>query len=65
MDDGFITFVPTKRIVSPCVNVCEIDAATGLCRGCARTGDEIAGWSGGSDAWRRAVMRALPGRRVR
>ena len=62
MDDGFITFVPVKRMVSPCINVCEIDA-TGLCRGCARTTDEIAGWSSGTDAWRHAVMRALPGRR--
>ena len=63
MDDSFITFVPVKRMVSPCINICEIDIASGLCRGCARTTDEIVGWSDGTDAWRRAVMRELPGRR--
>ncbi|CAN5407818.1 hypothetical protein BH10PSE14_BH10PSE14_02280 [soil metagenome] len=63
MDDGFIAFVPVQRIVSPCVNICEIDPRDRLCRGCARTSDEIAGWSSGSDHWRDAVMRDLPGRR--
>lgn len=63
MDDSFITFVPVKRVVSPCINICEIDTTSGLCRGCARTTDEIAGWSSGTDAWRHAVMRKLPGRR--
>nr|WP_272628237.1 DUF1289 domain-containing protein [Sphingomonas sp. QA11] len=53
-----------KRIESPCVNICEMDAASGLCTGCARTIDEIAGWSSGSAAWRDAVMAALPGRRA-
>jgi len=63
MDDSFITFVPVKRMVSPCINICEIDATSRQCRGCARTVDEIAGWSSGTDAWRHAVMRELPGRR--
>ncbi|WEJ99818.1 MAG: DUF1289 domain-containing protein [Candidatus Sphingomonas phytovorans] len=54
--------VPVKRLESPCVNICEMDAATGLCVGCARTIDEIAGWSSGSTAWRDAVMAALPER---
>jgi predicted Fe-S protein YdhL (DUF1289 family) len=63
MDDSFIEWVPVKRIVSPCINICEIDPASGLCRGCARTTDEITGWSGGTDAWRHTVMRALPARR--
>jgi len=65
VDDSFITFVPVKRIVSPCVNVCEIDTASGFCRGCARTTDEIAGWSSGTDAWRHAVMRELLKRRAK
>lgn len=63
MDDSFIEFVPVRRIVSPCINICEIDPRNQLCRGCARTTDEIAGWSSGSDAWRAAVMRQLPSRR--
>lgn len=33
-----------EDVPSPCVNVCQVDPATGLCRGCLRTLDEIAGW---------------------
>ena len=29
---------------SPCTGVCRIDAATGWCKGCARTLREIADW---------------------
>ncbi len=29
---------------SPCNKVCQLDSATGLCRGCLRTADEIAAW---------------------
>ncbi|MDD4887155.1 MAG: DUF1289 domain-containing protein [Thiomonas sp.] len=32
-------------VPSPCINVCSMDEATGLCRGCARTLDEIARWA--------------------
>jgi predicted Fe-S protein YdhL (DUF1289 family) len=49
-------------ISSPCTKVCQIDAGSGLCRGCARTLDEIARWSQMGEAERAAVMRALPGR---
>ncbi len=31
-------------VPSPCVNVCQMDPQTGLCRGCLRTLDEIADW---------------------
>lgn len=29
---------------SPCISICKMDAQTGLCEGCWRTLDEIAGW---------------------
>ncbi|HEX2448960.1 MAG TPA: DUF1289 domain-containing protein [Methyloceanibacter sp.] len=29
---------------TPCVNVCLLDDETGLCVGCGRTIQEIAGW---------------------
>jgi hypothetical protein len=32
-------------VLSPCVNVCVLDPASGLCRGCGRTLDEIAQWT--------------------
>jgi Predicted Fe-S protein len=31
---------------SPCTGVCTIDPVSALCRGCARTLDEIAAWHG-------------------
>ena len=33
------------EVPSPCVKVCAMDEARGLCRGCARTLDEIANWT--------------------
>lgn len=51
-------------VPSPCVNVCRMDEASGLCAGCARTLDEIATWSLLDDAEKRAVWRQLPQRRA-
>jgi len=51
-------------VPSPCVKVCVIDSASGLCRGCRRTLDEIARWSGFSPDQKRAVLRQLPARRA-
>jgi hypothetical protein len=51
-------------VPSPCVNVCRIDEASGLCAGCHRTLDEIAAWSLFDDGEKRAVWRALPQRRA-
>jgi predicted Fe-S protein YdhL (DUF1289 family) len=50
---------------SPCIKVCSLDASTGLCVGCLRTLDEIAGWTELTDAERAAIMQALPTRRGR
>ena len=47
---------------TPCIDICVIDAATGLCGGCGRTLAEIAAWSSYSDAEREAILAALPGR---
>lgn len=51
-----------RPIVSPCINICRIDDATGWCVGCGRTLDEIARWGTTNDADRDAVMAALPER---
>ncbi len=32
------------QVESPCINVCTMDAGTGLCIGCYRTIEEIQGW---------------------
>jgi predicted Fe-S protein YdhL (DUF1289 family) len=44
------------------VNICVLDAKTGLCTGCGRTIQEIASWASLSDGERRAVMDSLPAR---
>jgi uncharacterized protein len=54
----------TAPVASPCVNVCEMDAATGWCAGCLRSIDEIAGWSRLSEAARLQVCDQLPQRRI-
>jgi 2-hydroxychromene-2-carboxylate isomerase len=46
------------------VNVCVLDSARGVCRGCGRTLDEIARWGGMSDAERDEIMDQLPGRGI-
>jgi len=51
-------------IESPCTQRCEIDARSGLCRGCGRSLDEIAAWTQLSPEARRAVMRRLVARRT-
>ncbi|WP_374662152.1 DUF1289 domain-containing protein [Inhella sp.] len=55
---------PGAPVASPCINVCRMDAASGLCLGCARTLDEIAAWSQAGPADKQAVLRQLPARRA-
>jgi predicted Fe-S protein YdhL (DUF1289 family) len=43
-------------INSPCIKVCIIDSASNLCRGCLRTLDEIANWSGMDNGGKQAVL---------
>jgi len=50
-------------VPSPCIDVCKMDPATGLCVGCARTLDEIAAWSTLDDMAKRKVWKLLPARR--
>jgi predicted Fe-S protein YdhL (DUF1289 family) len=40
---------------SPCISVCRMDAASGLCEGCLRTLDEIAAWGMLDNGGKRAV----------
>lgn len=47
---------------TPCVDVCEIERTTGLCRGCKRTVREIASWSSMTDVERRRIMSQLAAR---
>jgi predicted Fe-S protein YdhL (DUF1289 family) len=49
-------------IATPCTKICIIDPVSGLCRGCARSLDEIAGWTSLSDRQRAQIMAELPQR---
>ena len=39
-----------------------MDEASGLCRGCGRSADEIVEWSSAEDSRRKAIWAALPDR---
>jgi predicted Fe-S protein YdhL (DUF1289 family) len=54
----------TSPVPSPCINVCEMDARSGYCRGCTRTIDEIIAWARLDDDAKRAVWALLPARRA-
>jgi predicted Fe-S protein YdhL (DUF1289 family) len=47
---------------SPCIQVCTINAASGLCLGCWRSLEEIGTWSSLSAAQQRAIIADLPQR---
>jgi predicted Fe-S protein YdhL (DUF1289 family) len=48
---------------SPCIKVCQMDPARGVCIGCCRTLEEIARWGLMSDGERESVMSGLGERR--
>ncbi len=49
-------------IASPCTGVCKLDEATGWCRGCGRSGDEMDGWRIKPEEWRQEVWERIPDR---
>ncbi len=54
----------TLDVPSPCISVCRMNEASGLCEGCFRTLDEIAVWSVLDDDDKRAIWLELDGRRL-
>jgi predicted Fe-S protein YdhL (DUF1289 family) len=56
---------PPRPIKTPCIQVCAIDAESGLCLGCFRSLAEVAGWVRLTDAQREQVMAEGPARRSR
>ena len=51
-------------VPSPCVSVCRMNDATGVCEGCLRTLDEIACWSLLDDDEKLVVWQQLQERRA-
>ncbi|MEA3125422.1 MAG: hypothetical protein QOD67_2441 [Caballeronia sp.] len=52
----------TEAVASPCIDVCRMNPSTGLCDGCFRTIDEIAGWSSFDDAQKAEVLKQAQAR---
>lgn len=44
---------------SPCINVCKMEDASGLCQGCLRTIPEIIAWSDASENDKCAIWQAI------
>jgi predicted Fe-S protein YdhL (DUF1289 family) len=53
----------TEAVASPCIDVCRMNPSTGLCDGCFRTIDEIAGWSSFDDPQKTAVLTQVQARK--
>lgn len=51
-------------IPTPCIGVCKIEAASGWCLGCGRSGEEIAAWQNAAPDFKRRVWSCLPRRRA-
>lgn len=49
-------------VPSPCMSVCQMDEATGLCQGCLRTLDEIGAWGNANVAFKRQVWADIEAR---
>ncbi len=53
-----------EEIESPCIKICVLHPEAGICLGCYRTRDEIAGWARLSREERRDIMDGLPERKA-
>jgi predicted Fe-S protein YdhL (DUF1289 family) len=51
-------------VPSPCIDVCRMDPNSGLCEGCLRTLDEIAGWAAVTGDAKHLILAAIAQRRT-
>ncbi|MFC7407631.1 DUF1289 domain-containing protein [Hydrogenophaga atypica] len=54
----------TAAVPSPCVGVCRMVPATGLCEGCWRNIDEIVAWGRASDTERLRIWGLIEARQA-
>jgi len=54
-----------SSVESPCIGVCVLESSAPFyCRGCYRTGDEIASWRNADDGTRRQILDRVAQRRA-
>jgi len=51
-------------IESPCTGVCKLNTKSGLCKGCARTAEEIISWIRCSDSDKKEILLKISNRRI-
>lgn len=56
---GAAALAAPRDLPSPCVSVCRMSPASGLCEGCLRSLEEIAAWSRMGDEGKRLVWRGI------
>lgn len=61
---GFRAREAREQVASPCTNLCAIDAASGMCRGCLRTLDEITIWGQATNEERLEILAAVARRKI-
>ncbi len=49
---------------SPCINLCKMDPASGLCQGCFRTLEEITAWARSDEERQAEILTAVAARRA-
>ncbi len=49
-------------VPSPCISICAIDEASGFCKGCYRTVEEVASWLYFTDDQKLQVLETLKAR---
>lgn len=55
--------LPPDHVASPCVQICTLDRASGLCRGCLRSVQEITDWLEMTAEEKRATLERVEQRR--
>ncbi|MET0310607.1 MAG: DUF1289 domain-containing protein [Burkholderiaceae bacterium] len=56
---GALALDAPQDLPSPCISVCRMNPASGLCEGCKRSLQEISAWSRMGDEGKRAVWRSI------
>jgi predicted Fe-S protein YdhL (DUF1289 family) len=59
-----VSAAPSADTASPCIGICQLEPASGLCRGCRRTIAEIAAWPALAPAERTAILAEIERRKA-